>query len=163
MVDENVQQAYPPQVQPVQPIQPQYPPPQTTTPLISALDWLLDNPSIPLELKRQFYVMWEIVVFGNYTEKDIKFLLSKFREWCILIKWYIPEQDWNKKKTFIDEQGKEILEVDLNILLNILEQVYYIQLTRGREGFTIKEMTTMRTYQKYAEELEKEIKKSRWI
>jgi len=121
-------------------------------PLLQVLDWLLSSPSIPLDLRKQFYVLWENVVFGNYSEKDIKFLMSKFREWCILLTWYIPEQKWGNILVFHDEDGREPLKIDLNILLNSLEQLYYINLTRGKEGFTVKELTTLRNISKIEEE-----------
>jgi len=135
-------------------MQPQQKPQYTMQPpLIQALDWLLSNPSIPLNLRTQFYMMWENVVFGNYDLKDRLFLMSKFREWCILLKWYIPEQEWGNMKEFeADSPGIGSLRMDLNCLLNMLEQLYYIQLTRGKEGFTVKELTTMRNILKAEEE-----------
>ena len=124
-------------------------------PLIQVVDWLLSSPSIPLTMRKQFYALWESVVFGNYEEKDIKLLYSKFREWCILFKWYIPEQKWGNILEYIDTDISEKFETDLNLLLNMLEQLYYINLTRGREGFTVKELTTFRniTQSRYSEEV----------
>lgn len=114
------------------------------TPLMQSMDWLLSNPSVPLSLRKQFFVLWENVVFGNYDDKDRKFLMSKFREWCILLIMYIPEQKWGNIQEFADDENIEPLKFDLNLLINQLEQLYYIQLTRGKEGFTVKEMTTIR-------------------
>lgn len=116
----------------------------TSTPLMQALDWLLASPSIPLSLRKQFYVLWESVIFGNYNERDMKFLMSKFREWCLLLLWYIPEHKWGNILVFQDAGDPIKIEFDLNLLLNTLEQIYYINLTRGKDGFTVKEMTTQR-------------------
>lgn len=125
-------------------VMPQY---QQAAPLLQALDWLLSNPSIPLNFRNQFYVMWENVTFGNYELWDIKFLMSKFREWSIQLLWFIPEQKWGNLYEFIDDkQTGTPVRMDLNMLLNTLEQLYFIQLTRGKEGFTVKEMTTLRHF-----------------
>lgn len=116
-----------------------------TPPLLNAVEWLLSTPSIPLAMRNQFYVLWETVVFGNYNEKDILRLMSKFREWCIMIKWFIPEQRWGNIYSFRDDKGKsEVMRMDLNMLLNTLHQLYFVNLTRGKEGFTVKELTTTR-------------------
>jgi len=118
----------------------------TTTQIPQMVSYLLDNPSIPLAMRKQFFVLWENVIFGNYNERDIMFLLSKFREWCILLLWYIPEQRWGNIMMYQDGADETSqIRVDLNLLLNMLEQLYYINLTRGREGFTVKEMTTSRS------------------
>lgn len=118
---------------------------QQTAPLLQALDWLLSNPSIPLSFRNQFYVLWENAVFGNFGDRDVQFLMSKFREWKILLLWYIPEQRWGNIHEFKDENGQVSIRMDLNMLLNTLESLYYIQLTRGKEGFTVKELTTFRS------------------
>lgn len=119
----------------------------TSTPLMQALDWMLASPSIPLILRKQYFMLWENVVFGNYDIRDIKFLMSKFREWTILLCWYIPEQKWGNILVYEDlDETATTLELDLNLLLNMLQQLYYIQLTRGKEGFTVREMNTMRTF-----------------
>jgi len=145
---------------PIQTTQPtsQQPTYRLSPPLMEALQWLLANPSIPLSLRKQFFVLWENVVFGNYSERDIKFLMSKFREWCILVKWYIPEQQWGNILEYHDDDGSSVIRVDLNILLNTLEQLYFIQLTRGKGGFTLKELNTMRGIIR-SEEKEEEAKK----
>jgi len=135
-----------------QPIQDQYaqqPQPQFQgqTPLLNAIDWLLSSPSIPIALRKQFYALWENVIFGNYSENDIKYLMSKFREWAIMLKWYIPEQRWGNILSYRDVGDESpIIESDLNMLLNNLEQLFYINLTRGKGGFTVKELTTIRTF-----------------
>jgi len=127
--------------------QPQFLPMPITQGLPQMLSYLLENPSIPLAMRRQFYVLWENVIFGNYTEKDIAYLMSKFREWCILVLWYIPEQRWGNILQYQDgEDTTSQIRVDLNLLLNMLEQLYYINLTRGRDGFTIKELGTTRSF-----------------
>ena len=108
------------------------------------LDWLVANPSVPLSLRRQFHALWEIVPFGNYTEKDIQRLLIKFREWCILFLWYIPDDEWDRIRRFESDDATGDIEMDTSLLLNTLEQLFYIQLTRGREGFTVKEINTSR-------------------
>jgi len=135
---------------------PQYNP---QTQLLQAVDWLISNPTIPLALKKQFFVMWENIVFGNYEQRDILFLMSKFREWSILVKWYIPEQQWGNVHSFeSDEEDGLNLEMDLSTLLNMLEQLYFIQLTRGKEGFTTKELTTYRNIIKGESEQQKKKK-----
>jgi len=113
-------------------------------------------------MRKQFYVLWESVVFGNFEDKDIKFLHSKFREWCIMFKWYIPEQKWGNLLEYMDADVNEVFETDLNLLLNMLEQLYYINLTRGREGFTVKELTTFRNIQKSSYEEELKQKRKGW-
>ena len=98
-------------------------------------------------MRRQFFMLWENVVFGNYEEMDIKYLMSKFREWTILLQWYIPEQKWGNVLVYQDagdENSK--MEIDLNLLTNMLTQLYFINLTRGKDGFTVKEMTTSRSF-----------------
>lgn len=125
-------------------------------PLIQALSYLLQNPSIPLMMRRQFFMLWENVIFGNFDKRDRLFLMSKFREWCILLKWYIPEQKWGNVLVYEDTGEPESrLEMDLNLLINTLTHLYYINLTRGKEGFTVKEMTTIRSIMKRAETEEK--------
>jgi len=131
----------------------QYYPQQTVLPAVPQqfppiVEWLLANPSIPTSLRNRFYQLWEIVIFGNYDEKDIAFLMSKFREWCILMLWYIPEQEWPNRKVFAEPDGSLEIDFDLNLLLNTLEQIYYINLTRGKEGFTVKELGTQRFIQR---------------
>ena len=128
---------------------------QQISPLLQVADWILQSPSMPLELRTQFYALWETTIFGNYNEKDIKFLMSKFREWSIFFKWFIPEQRWGNLITYTDPELPRPITVDINMLLNTLESLYYINLTRGREGFTIKELTTIRSIMrsKYEEEI----------
>jgi hypothetical protein len=136
-------------------MQPQQGKPQyiLQAPLMQAIDWLLSNPSIPLSMRTQFYILWENVIFGNYDVRDRLFLMSKFREWCILLKWFIPEQQWGNLREFQgDTSGSDVLRTELNVLLNMLEQLYYIQLTRGKDGFTVKELTTMRSILRGEEE-----------
>ena len=134
-----------PATTPTQPPVPQvqYQPP---TALLSALNYLLDNPTVPVAFRHQFYIMWENVIFGNYGDKDVLFLMSKFREWCIMLKWFVPEQKWGNIITFQDTTEETPITIDLNILLNTLSQLYFINLTRGKDGFTVKEMTTMRSF-----------------
>lgn len=104
-------------------------------------------------------MLWENVTFGNYDDKDILRLRSKFREWCILLMWFIPEQQWGNIQRFVSDDGGSQLRMDLNLLLNSLDQMYYIQLTRGKDGFTVRELNTLRTKNTIATEEEKEGKK----
>lgn len=128
---------------PIQPMMTTYP--SMPAPLLQALEWLLATPSIPIVLRKQFFVLWESVIFGNYDEKDRKFLGSKFREWEIELMWYIPEQKWGNILDYKDEDKDAIsLQMDLNMLLNMLEELFYINLTRGKDGFTVKELNTNR-------------------
>lgn len=115
-------------------------------PIVQMLDSLLNSPSIPLDFRKQFYVLWETVIFGNYSEKDIKYLMSKFREWCLLMLWYIPEQEWGGILDYKDTEIDAPFRVDYNLLFNTLEQLYFINLTRGKNGFTLKEINTSRSY-----------------
>jgi hypothetical protein len=104
--------------------------------------------------------MWENVVFGNYDAFDILLLESKFREWCILLKWYIPDQQWGNSLVFEDVQGSRIKEMklDLSMLITMLQMEFHINLTRGKGGFTVKEMTTTRLFSRQ-ESTEQEKKK----
>lgn len=131
-----------------------------TPPLLNALEWLLNNPSIPLSLRKQFFVLWEIVPFGNYDEMDIKRLLLKFREYCIFMTWYMPDHKWGKTLDFkADTESEENIQTDLNMLFNMLYELYYVQLTRGKQGFTVKEMTTLRSINRFGAEEEQDKKK----
>lgn len=137
--------------------QPKYAP---TPPLLNALEWLLNNPSIPLSLRKQFFVLWEIVPFGNYDEMDIKRLLLKFLEYNIFMTWFIPDHQWGKTLDFKGDSDKEEnIQTDLNMLFNMLYELYYVQLTRGKEGFTVKEMTTLRSINRFGAEEEHDKKK----
>jgi hypothetical protein len=133
------------------------PPEQTQNNLREMLKWLLENPSIPLSFRKQFYCLWELVPFGNYEERDILYLMSKFREWCILNLWFIPEQRWGNLSIFRDIDSEEEIRVDLNLLLNQLEQLYFINLTRGKGGFLTKELNTSRFGYAKSENEEKKI------
>lgn len=98
--------------------------------------------SIPLDLRQQFYVFWNNIILGNYTPRDIEWLMLKFNEWRIHFLWYIPDVKWNNAQVFdgdstAEGDSKEI-SIDLNMLLNSLEQLFFINLTRGRDGFTMK-------------------------
>jgi len=120
---------------------------QTQAPLVEAVKYILENPSIPLSMRRQFYVLWENSVFGNYTERDILLLMSKFREWAIMLKWFIPEQKWGNVIIYEDiGDANSRITQDLNMLLNTLYQLYYINLTRGKDGFTVRELNTVRSF-----------------
>lgn len=137
---------------------------QNQPPLIAIADWLLSNPSIPLEFRKQFIFLWEIVVFGNFDDYDRQFLLLKFEEWKLHTLAYIPDKHWGHELTYNEPDGSggiSVMRQDLNTLFNILEQAYYIQLTRGKEGFTLKEMTSIRDIKKI-EETEKKKKTSWW-
>ena len=81
--------------------------------------------------------------------------MSKFREWCILLKWFIPEQRWGNQLSYADPDSPTEVTYDLNTLLNNLESLYFINLTRGRDGFTVKEMTTVRSVYNTQEEPKK--------
>ncbi len=148
------------------------------TPLLQAVDWLLANPSIPLDFRKQFYVLWEIAVFGNFDEMDIKILRLKFKEWCILMKWHVPDHQWGNTISFentdqkvstinpdgtVSEQnnagGSSNMVLDYNLLFNMLEQMYIVQLSRGKDGFTVKEMTSSRSIVRGEGSLEPQKKK----
>lgn len=119
---------------------------QQQSQLLQALNYLLASPSIPLIMRKQFFMLWENVIFGNFSDKDILFLLSKFREWCISLQWYIPEQKWGNVLVYEDEDdASSRITIDLNLLLNMLYQLYFINLTRGKGGFTTKELNTGRS------------------
>ena len=141
--------------------QPQSPQYQSQPPLINMIDWLLELPSVPLSLKNQFFMLWELPVFSNLDAMDIQRLLLKFKEWTILYKWYVPDRRWCNKKSFSDPTNPEAekLDMDLNMLFNLLYQAYYMQLTRGKSGFTVREMTSTRQIIKSENEEEK---KKKW-
>ncbi len=156
---ENTSSSYPAQQQQM----PQF---QTTPPLLNMIDWLLELPSVPLSLKNQFFMLWELPVFSNLDAMDIQRLLLKFKEWTILFKWYIPDRCWCNVQSFSDtvkvnsQSSKTVkLEMDLNMLFNLLYQAYYMQLTRGKNGFTVREMTSVRQIIKGENEEEK---KKKW-
>ena len=121
---------------------------QQDTQLFDITKHLLADLSIPLSLRNQFYIFWSNVIFGNYQNRDIAYLMLKFKEWKIFFLWYVPDIKWNNIMSFagdITEEGtEENLSMDLNMLLNSLEQIYFINLTRGRGGFTVKWMQTKR-------------------
>lgn len=150
-------------------LNPQY---QTQTPLVQMSDWLLSNPTIPLNFKKEFYVLWEIAVFGNYSELDIKRLMLDFEEWTIFKKWSTPDHQWGNLLEYqsvdnvsvdADNTVKELMSkdivLDMNLLFNILRQLYFIQLSRGKNGFTLKEINSVRSIFNNASEEEPTKKK----
>ena len=135
----------------------------TQPPLTQIIDWVLANPSIPLELRTRFHTFWEIVPLANLTERDIKYQMSKLREWILDLFWHIPEQKWGNKIQLKDDKGNVIWEGDLNLLATMLIQTYHIQLTRGKEGLTLRELNTIRSISSVRSLFEEERKKIRWI
>lgn len=132
---------------------PQY---QSTPPLLQMVDYILSSPSIPSQMRVQFYALWEMPILGNFDMMDRSRLMLRFKEWCILFMMHIPDNQWGNLIVYKDMAGAELntatgemtggneLSMDLNLLLNLLEQAYYINLTRGKEGFTLKELATIR-------------------
>ena len=114
---------------------------------------------MPLSLKNHFFMLWELPVFSNLDAMDIQRLLLKFKEWTILFKWYIPDRRWCNTQSFSDSEKTEKLDMDLNMLFNLLYQAYYMQLSRGKNGFTVREMTSTRQIIKGENEEEK---KKKW-
>lgn len=103
------------------------------------IDWFLSLPSVPLSLRQQFIAFWEMLPLGNYDKNDIERLRIKFRGLLLDILMTIPDREWNSILTFEGlAEGEKDLEMDLNTLFDILEQAFYIQLTRGKGGFTAK-------------------------
>jgi len=129
------------------------------SPIQDKMDLLFQSPSIPPSLRNQYYAFWEDIKTGNYKDSDIAYLMAKFKQWCALLMWYIPEQRWGNIILFADfgEEGLEPinLEMDINQLINILEQFFFMNLTKGREGFFTKELNTIRQHQEssYSESL----------
>ena len=121
---------------------------QQDTQLFDITKHLLADLSIPLSLRNQFYIFWSNVIFGNYQNRDIAFLMLKFKEWKIFFLWYIPDIKWNNVLEYAGDSTMEgndpDISMDLNMLLNSLEQIYFINLTRGRGGFTVKWLQTKR-------------------
>lgn len=109
------------------------------------MEMLLSAPSIPLSLRQEYFVLWEIIPSGNYDNYDISWLMLKFEEWAILLQWYIPEQRWGNILQYKGDMAGDI-NIDLSVLLNQLKQLYFVQLTRGKEGFTVKEIGTRRAF-----------------
>lgn len=154
----------PMQMQPMMPgMQPTYSAPSQ---IDGAIEWLLNNPSIPLSMRQQFFPLWEIVSFGNYKEKDMTRLMLKFKEWTILVRWYLPDKEWGINIVFKSDANLEAdaggtdkvldnIQMDWNLLFNTLEHMYYIQLTRGRDGFTVKELNPGRQTTTIKEPVEK--------
>lgn len=117
--------------------------------VLNLMDHLLSTPDVPLELRKEYYVLWNMVIFGNYERKDMDLLNLKFKEWCIYLKWHIPEQKQGNLFSFKDNpEEPAAIVTDLNQLLSWLEQIFYIQLTRGRDGFTLKELNPGRKHVK---------------
>jgi len=105
------------------------------------IDWFLSLPSVPLSLRQQFLAFWEMLPLGNYDKTDIERLRLKFRGLLLDILMTIPDEEWNTILNFeAQAEGEKEIEMDLNSLFNMLEIVFYIQLTRGKSGFTAKLM-----------------------
>lgn len=133
---------------------PQY---QNTPPLLQMVDYILTSSSVPSQLRVQFYALWDLPILGNFDAMDRSRLMLKFKEWSILLLMHIPDHEWGNLKVYKDMDGAQLdtetgkmmggneLSMDLNLLLNLLEQAYYINLTRGKDGFTLKELATMRS------------------
>jgi hypothetical protein len=119
---------------------------QMPTQMRNAIDWLLENPSIPLAMRQSFIFLWEVVPFGNYGETDIAYLMSKFREWRENVIWITNEYDQGNPQEFPGDDGGPGRSINFNVLFNELEQLYFINLTRGKEGFTVREMNTARSF-----------------
>lgn len=120
--------------------------------------------SIPLSLRSKFYTFWNNIILGNYNERDINWLMLKFAEWRIQFLWYIPDTYWNNAQDFkgdpTDKGDTPDISLDLNMLLNSLEQLFFINLTRGRDGFTMK---WLRTGRGIVETQTEQPKKARWF
>lgn len=121
------------------------------------VDYVLSSPSIPSEMRVQFHALWEMPILGNFDKIDIDRLMLKFKEWCILLLMHTPDNRWGNTVVYRDMTGAQLntktgeivggneLRMDMNLLMNLLEQAYYINLTRGKGGFTLKELATMRS------------------
>lgn len=120
---------------------------------MSPLQVLVNSPSIPLELKKKFFVLWEESKLGNYEGDDMELLMYMFDEWAMLLRWNIPEQRWGNITVYKDTPHDPVkIPMDLTLLISTLRQIYYINLTKGREGFMVKEMNTQRAFSSSREE-----------
>jgi hypothetical protein len=126
------------------------------------MEMLLSAPSIPLSLRQEYFVLWEIIPSGNYDAYDIQWLMLKFEEWAILLEWYIPEQRWGNVLNYKGDMSTDI-NIDLSVLLNQLKQLYFVQLTRGKEGFTVKEIGTRRAFVEQRDASERKQGGFKWI
>ena len=105
------------------------------------VNWFLSFPSVPLHLRKQFISFWEMLPLGNYDSNDIKRLEVKFNGWVLDFLMSIPDEEWNSVFKFKGQGVNEInLEMDLNTLFSTLKIIFYIQLTRGKGGFTARLM-----------------------
>jgi len=106
------------------------------------LYYLLSHPSVNEELKKSFLVFWEMLPLGNYTERDIAILRNEFEQYIILMLMEIPDDEWGASFKVAGE------EFTLSHMIELLRICFYVQLTRGRLGFTMKEMGTVRAVRK---------------
>lgn len=122
-------------------------------PLMDIMGWLLNLPSIPLSLKDQFFMLWELAPFSNLNEnKDIPLLMAEFDIWCDYFMWSIPDIYWGNVLEFARDNNtnanialdEKPISMDINMLLSMLRQAYYMQLSRAKDGFTVKEAGTIR-------------------
>lgn len=153
---------------------------QLNTPLVQIVDYLLTTPSVPEELRREFFVFWEMTVLGNFDQHDIDSLYLKFRGWCNHLLMTTPDCEWSNRLVFKDRSGSaavlqelpdgSVIEVassgneicmDLSMLIDQLDIAFSVQLTRGKDGFTTKELTTVRNRSIISEESGK-IDKKGW-
>jgi len=105
------------------------------------IQWFLSFPSVPLNLRKQFMAFWEMLPLGNYDERDIRKLEVKFNGWILDFLMSIPDVEWNSVFRFRGQGiGEADLEMDLNTLFSTLRIIFYIQLTRGKGGFTARLM-----------------------
>ena len=112
-----------------------------TQPSPDIIDWFLSLPSVPLSLRQEFLAFWEMLPLGNYDKTDIERLRLKFRGLLLDILMTIPDEEWNTILNFeAQAEGEKEIKMDLNSLFSMLEIVFYIQLTRGKSGFTAKLM-----------------------
>lgn len=113
-----------------------------------AVEWILSSPSIPLDMKQEFWVLWENGPLSNFHGNDIPVLMAKFEEWSIMLLWSIPEPEWGEIKRYRDtpDGERETITMDLNRLINSLWSLYFMNLSRGREGFTLKELRGSRVW-----------------
>ena len=105
----------------------------------NVIDYFLTLPSVPLSLRKRFLSFWEMVPLGNYDKDDIRKLEVTFNGLLLDMLMSIPDEEWNTVFKFKAKAANEQeMEMDLNSLFSTLKIAFYIQLTRGKKGFTAK-------------------------
>lgn len=109
----------------------------------SQIQWLLTSPTIPFTMRKEFFMLWENISTANLNETEIVMLMFDFREWAINYIMSMPEDEHGNRMDYRDDpNGHVMLRTDLVRLLVMLRSLLRVQLSKGRDGFTVKMMRT---------------------